>query len=147
MGKVGVVLNGEVPSGVYRFPSRAKVETIQTEATERNWRCFYLDGSNIVDKASFMAACRDAFVLPAYCGQNWDALEECLNDLSWAPAEGYIVLYDEVRHFAENDPTNWNTARDILRDAAANWAREGKNMVVLLRQAGRLEEPVPDLPA
>ena len=144
--KLDVIFAGEVPSGVYRFASRAKADQIQAEAAAHDWRCFYLDGSDIVDKASYLAACQAAFALPAYFGRNWDALEECLNDLAWAPAAGYIVLYDHAANFAEPDPANWGTALYILRDAAGNWGHAGKCMVVLLRQAGRLEQPVPTLP-
>lgn len=32
-----------------------------------------------------------AFQFPYYYGENWDAFEECLNDLSWIPAKGYLV--------------------------------------------------------
>jgi hypothetical protein len=147
MGNLEAILKGEVASGVYRFASRAKPETVQAAAAAQGWRCFYLDGTTVADKASFLAACQEAFALPAYFARNWDALEECINDLSWAPAAGYIVLYDQVESFAAQDPTNWGTALYILRDAAGNWAHEGTPMVVLLRQAGRLEQPVPDLPA
>jgi len=130
----------------FRLGARAKAETIQAEAAAQGWRCFHLDGETIVDKASFLAACQAAFALPDYFGNNWDALEECLNDLAWAPATGYIVLYDNVANFAAPDPTNWGTALYILRDAAGNWGHAGTPMVVLLRQARHLEQPVPDLP-
>lgn len=146
MSKLETILKGGVAPGVYRFASRAKAETIQEEAAAQGWRCFHLDGQAIADKTSFIAACQAAFSLPGYFGKNWDALEECLNDLSWAPAAGYIVLYDHVANFAEQDPTNWGTALYILRDAAGNWGHAGTPMVVLLRQTGRLEQPVPELP-
>jgi hypothetical protein len=29
---------------------------------------------------------------PDYFGNNWDALEECLHDLTWAPASGYVLI-------------------------------------------------------
>jgi hypothetical protein len=32
---------------------------------------------------------------PAYFGDNWDALEECLRDLSWLRAKSDVVLLHE----------------------------------------------------
>ena len=36
-----------------------------------------------------------AFQFPDYFGENWAALDECLADLSWLPAAGYVVLIRE----------------------------------------------------
>ena len=36
-----------------------------------------------------------AFQFPYYFGENWDALDECLADLSWLPAAGYVILIRE----------------------------------------------------
>jgi RNAse (barnase) inhibitor barstar len=32
-----------------------------------------------------------ALQFPAYFGENWDALDECLTDLSWLPAQRYLI--------------------------------------------------------
>ena len=37
----------------------------------------------------------DKLEFPAYFGRNWDALEECLRDLSWLPANQAICLIHE----------------------------------------------------
>src|SRR5690242_7078030 len=33
-----------------------------------------------------------AFRFPSYFGMNWDAADECLADMSWEPAAGYVAL-------------------------------------------------------
>lgn len=51
---------------------------------------------------------------PDYFGQNWDTFEDCLTDLDWLQAGGYGLLYHQPKQFAQNDPTEWSIALDIL---------------------------------
>lgn len=142
MSKLQSVLQQQVAPGVYRFPSRATVATLEGEAAEQGWQLVYLDGSQIRDKASFLAAARSAFGMPDYVGNNWDAFEEAVNDLAWAPAAGYAVVYDNADDLYDRDPAAFGTAMDILSAAAENWSSEGKPFYVLVRGAGRVE-PAP----
>lgn len=147
MSKLQAVLQQQVAPGVYRFPSRATPETLQAEAAEAGWRLFHLDGSTIRDKAGFLAAAKGAFGMPGYVGNNWDALEEAVNDLSWAPAAGYALVFDNSAAFEYNDPAAFATALDILSTAAANWQQEGRPFYGLLRGAGKVKaalQPWPD---
>jgi hypothetical protein len=149
MSKLQTVLQQQMAPGVYRFPSRATRETLQAEAEEAGWRLFYLDGATIHDKASFLAAAKTAFGMPGYVGNNWDAFEEAVNDLAWAPAAGYAVLLDSAANFDEHDPAALATAADILSTAAANWGQAGKPFYGLVRGAGPTKAallPWPDLP-
>jgi hypothetical protein len=149
MSKLQRVLQQEFPPGVYRFPSRAALETWQDEAAEAGWQLFYVDGSAVDDKASFLAEAKAAFGMPGYVGSNWDAFEEAINDLSWAPAAGYAVIYDDADNLDEADPAALRTAIDILATATENWAAEDKPFYTLLRGAGRIEAnvlPWPDTP-
>jgi len=70
---------------------------------------------------------------PGYAGKNWDAFEECVTDLSWAEAEGYVVLYDHADAFELATPRAWSTAMDILSDAVKSWHDADTPMYVLLR--------------
>jgi hypothetical protein len=97
----------------------------------------------VEDKRSFIRAAGAAMQFPAYSGQNWDAFEESLRDLAWAPAAGYLVLFDEPDQFAQRDPAQWSVARAILQDTIAFWQEQGKPVVVLFRRAGRA---LPDVP-
>jgi hypothetical protein len=146
MSKLQAVLQQQMAPGVYRFPSRAAVATLQEEAADAGWRLFPLDGAGIHDKASFLAAARQAFAMPGYVGNNWDAYEEAVNDLAWAPAAGYVVLYDDAANFDAHDPQGLTTALDILATAAGNWQAAGKPFYTLLRGAGRVEAAVQGWP-
>jgi hypothetical protein len=146
MSKLQAVLQQAIPPGVYRFPSRAEITTLEAEAAERGWRLFHLDGTAIHDKATFLAAAKDAFAMPGYVGSNWDAFEEAVNDLAWAPAAGYAVLYDDAATLDEHNEAVLTTALDILNTAAKNWQAQGKPFYVLLRRAGQIETTISPWP-
>ena len=46
---------------------------------------YYLDGTEIRDKAEFYDAVAAALGFPDWFGHNLDALADCLRDLSWLP--------------------------------------------------------------
>ena len=58
-----------------------------------------------------------ALEFPAWFGGNWDALEDCLGDLSWLGARGYVIVFDGAPPDA--------TLLDILRDTAEVWKARG----------------------
>jgi RNAse (barnase) inhibitor barstar len=62
-----------------------------------------------------------ALGFPDYFGHNWDALEECLTDLEWLPAKGYILLVTDAAQLLPNDDTEYETFLEILRDAGEAW--------------------------
>ena len=133
MSRFDAVFAGGRAPGVYRFPPRASLKALRREAQARGWRVFHLPGRGIRNKASFLAAGGPVFGLPDYTGQNWDAWEEALNDLGWAPASGYLIILDRLGELAASDPEAWATALDILRTAAAGWKDRGKPFFVLAR--------------
>ncbi|BAL99355.1 MULTISPECIES: barstar family protein [Caldilinea] len=122
-----------VPSGLYRWLEPIPVRQFMQSVDALGWRFFYLDGRRARDKASFLRAIAETMAFPDYFGKNWDAFEECVNDLTWAPASGYVLLYEHVWWFACTDPGEWRIARSILEDVCINWARQEVKFFVLLR--------------
>ena len=68
-------------------------------------------------KRDLFRALSNGLKLPAYFGHNWDALEECLRDLSWLGAGTPIVLLHE--HLPLADKQQRQTYIQILRNAQA----------------------------
>jgi RNAse (barnase) inhibitor barstar len=136
---------GELTPGVYQLTSRAKPENVIEEVTEQGWRGFYVDGAAVTDKSSFLDAFAVQLGFPSYFGHNWDAFEECITEMTWAPGEGYVILWDEVANFADAAPEQWETVQAILAQAANYWAERGVPFYVLMRGTRHHGRDIPNL--
>lgn len=89
-------------------------------------------------KPDLMGAVSRALAFPEWFGANWDALEDCLTDMSWLPAPGYAVLMSGCERYRASDPEGFQTALDIFADASQFWRAEGVAFWTLvdLPQAG-----------
>ncbi|MBI3807582.1 MAG: barstar family protein [Nitrospirae bacterium] len=80
-----------------------------------------VQGAKCQTTAGLLTECARALGFPDYFGHNWDALEECLTDLEWLPAKGYILLITDAAQVLSNDETEYETFLEILRDAGEAW--------------------------
>ncbi|MFO0775285.1 MAG: barstar family protein [Nitrospiraceae bacterium] len=85
-------------------------------------RLVSLDGATCRTKADLLRAMARAFAFPDYFDPNWDALEECLTDLEWFPADGYILVIDHADDVLADEPAERATWLAILRAAGDFWA-------------------------
>ncbi len=80
-----------------------------------------IKGAKCQTTAGLLTECARALDFPDYFGHNWDALEECLADLEWLPAKGYILLITDAAHVLPDDEAEYETFLEILRDAGEAW--------------------------
>jgi hypothetical protein len=74
---------------------------------------------------------------PSGFGRNWEALADCLSDLSWAePARGFLLLYEGWGMLARSEPESWSAAQRIMEGACAHWSGTSTPFAVLLRGPG-----------
>jgi RNAse (barnase) inhibitor barstar len=79
-----------------------------------------IKGAKCQTTAGLLTECARALDFPDYFGHNWDALEECLADLEWLPAKGYILLITDAGRVLP-DEEEYETFIEILRDAGEAW--------------------------
>ena len=82
-----------------------------------------IDFKGCADKADALDRFAQALRFPDWFGANWDALADCLRDLSWWPATGYVLLLDHVDDWREHAPADCDVVIDILNDVAESWAQ------------------------
>lgn len=131
MGKLIERLQDASRSGVYRAP-RAE-EIMQALRGSR----LSLVRIRVDDKETLLKHIAAALDFPGWFGANWDALEDCLSDLSWREAPGHVLLFDQAR--AGDD---LGVLIDVLRSSAEYWAGRGRPFfAVFIDPAGALALP------
>jgi RNAse (barnase) inhibitor barstar len=103
--------------GVY-FVGTDDLDRLAATALRDELRVCRTDLSGCHDKDELLRRLVVSLELPASFGHNWDALADCLRDLRWIPAWGYVLLFehaDELRRAAEAD---FDILLGILDDAA-----------------------------
>jgi hypothetical protein len=145
MSGLAALLAGRRPAGLYLWDSATRPSVVAHAAERVGFRAFLLDGRTATDQPSFLAACERAFALLESRGHTWDSWEglaACLTDLSWAPARGYVTVYDGWAMLARSDPAVWARAYDTLATTTQWWNERGTPFAVLFRGPG----PPLDLP-
>jgi RNAse (barnase) inhibitor barstar len=113
MGRLADRLNDASRSGVYRAADAAPVVDAAREAR--------LDLARVDAREDVLGAIAKALDFPAWFGANWDALEDCLGDLSWRPATGHVLVFDR---YPAGDQLG--ILLDVLRASAEYWAGRGR---------------------
>jgi Barstar (barnase inhibitor) len=143
--RLSAIISGTISPGIYRWQSRRNPDSLLAELAEAGWHGAVLDGRQICDKETFLAACGKAMQFPAYARPNWDSFEECMTDLNWIPAKRFVLIYDDPDPFSQAQPAEWQTAIAILQTAVANWQQQQTPFFVLLRSAGSAHNTIPVL--
>lgn len=107
-----------------------------------------IDLAGCTDKTELLARLAQALRFPHWFGHNWDALSDCLTDLSWLPAQQYRLVLCEPQALRAAAPETLDTALEILAEAAEFWAHSGVAFEFILSEAPAAEcPPAPGAPA
>ena len=115
MGRLSQWLSDASHSGVYRTASANGVEAAARDGALRVAR---IDLGGTSGKDAQIGRIGAALSFPAWFGGNWDALEDCLSDLSWSDAGGHVLLFEGAGSVAADER---GILIDILESAAAFW--------------------------
>jgi hypothetical protein len=98
------------------------VRALRTEATDASWACAVVDGREMSGKADLLDEFAAALDFPDWAGRNWDALADCLSDLSWLRVDGkepagIIVLWQRAAASRSADPDSYAGAGRVVDQA------------------------------
>jgi len=143
--KLEKVLRDKDKAGVYSSgpDTRLIVEAAQAAGLAL-WR---VDIGPVHDQQGFTDLVAKALAFPQWFGGNWDAFEDCLGDLSWHPAPGYVLLLEHGKHFGAGHKQEFLTAIEVLDGVAEFWQGQGKPFWAIVSGPEGWNPGLPPLPA
>jgi len=116
MSKLLQRLSDASKSGVYRATRADEILDATQGSALRSVR---IGLAGAAGKGAVIERIAGALEFPQWFGGNWDALEDCLADLSWSSATGHVLLIEGAGELASDER---GILIDILASAAASWA-------------------------
>jgi len=132
MSKLLQRLSDAARSGVYRAPHDRDIRDALKGSKLALKR---IDLAGAAGKDALLERIARALEFPSWFGGNWDALEDCLTDLSWLGAEGHVLLIEGAQASDER-----GILADVLGSAAGFWAERRRPFFAVFIGAA------PDLP-
>ena len=136
VGKLLQRLGDASKSGVYRAPhDRDIADALRGSALQ----VARIGLAGVAAKDALLARIAAALEFPKWFGGNWDALEDCLSDLSWSKAAGHVLLIDGAEGLPADER---GILIDILASAASSWKERGRPFFAVFVDGGA---PLPEL--
>jgi RNAse (barnase) inhibitor barstar len=113
-------------------------------ARHEGFRYIEMDLAEVSDKQGLLDTLARRLEFPEWFGDNWDALEDCLMDLSWLDAPGYVIVLRDCDELIEQNPDDFIVAIEVFDGAAAFWHETGHPFWVFVGCAdpGEFELPL-----
>lgn len=119
MGKLLRRLQDAAKSGVYRTSS---IDALADVLRGGGLDFARVGLHGVGDKPGLMRSLARALRFPAGFGENWDALEDCLTDLSWREAGGHVFVIEGAESLLQGEG---GVLLEVLEAAAEFWRGRG----------------------
>ena len=90
-----------------------------------------IDLRRLASKAGLLGRAARALNFPKWFGKNWDALNDCLTDLSWLDGQGWVIIFENSKDLASRKPQVFHSAVEVFQSANDYWRQAGKPFWVL----------------
>lgn len=113
-----------VPPNAVQSIRAFRVQDLQAEAARLGQHFLYAYCAEATTKQQVLTLIAEAFHFPKHFGKNFDALADCLTDLTYKAGEqpGFIVVLEQLPNTLKFDREARETLLDVFRDAADFWA-------------------------
>lgn len=112
-------------ASVYHLPQGA-IDALLQGAEAADCLVLRVDLRGAHDKAAMLDAIAKALRFPEWFGHNWDALNDCLVDMGWLPALGYMVILDHCDGIHAHAEDDFVTLMQLFQEVADTWREDGK---------------------
>ena len=81
----------------------------------------FVRGTKMADATGVFDQFGAALQFPYYFGENWPALSECIQDLSWLPASHYLLVVLDAANVLRGSDEAFSALTKILRECCKRW--------------------------
>ena len=132
-----------IPIEIDKDNFEQQLNEFKSDTTNQNL-IFLLNGNKMKNVNSLFNEFAIVLQFPSYFGKNWNAFDECINDLDWFYGENYIIVINEAQNILINDKIEeieiffkicknscieWSKPLDLDEE----WGRSGKPFHFLLQ--------------
>jgi RNAse (barnase) inhibitor barstar len=121
--ELGTLLADASQAGAYFVDVRDRESLLEGGGTLQ-FAVLPVDLRGCGDADAAMCEIADALRFPEWFGDNLDALADCLSDLSWLPAEGYVLVLENTGDWRARAADTFDTVLEILNQTAERWAKD-----------------------
>jgi RNAse (barnase) inhibitor barstar len=107
------------------------LDKIEQAATGAGLTLIRIDLKGLASKAGLLGRVARALNFPDWFGKNWDALNDCLTDLSWLDGPGWVIIFENSKHLAARKPQVFHSAVEVFQSANDYCRQAGKPFWVL----------------
>ena len=129
----GTVFGSYLNSGVYMLTQGTEAD-IRSAARANGLEFLKVDLKGVRSKTGFLKKTARSLGFPAYFGMNWDAFSDCLTDMAWKPAAGYVILFNNHQSFASKALADAQVAGSIFDSSAQYWKHKKMSFYIVLRE-------------
>jgi RNAse (barnase) inhibitor barstar len=110
-------------AGVF-FVTAADFEAIELAAQQNDAHFGSIDLQHCHGKNQLLDIIASALKFPPSFGKNWDALADCLSDLSWLTSDAFVLCFSNADVFRDANEEDFKTLIEILEEASTNWSEQ-----------------------
>jgi RNAse (barnase) inhibitor barstar len=122
--KLHALLTDSTQAGVYHMP-HVDPAPLTEAAAAAGFAVFSIDMSQVQKKSAMLDVIARAMRFPEWFGQGFDALADCLSDLAWLPAEGYVVVLEHCDGIHGHAEADFVTMLQVFENVAIEWREQG----------------------
>ncbi len=116
-------------AGVYRLP-HADRPALKEAAEAAGFACFEADLGDSDQIQWVLARLGRELGFPEWYGNNFDALKDCLGDISWRDEAGYLLILSRAEALQLADAQAFHTLNEVFAAAIDEWRSQDVPMWV-----------------
>ena len=111
-------------AGVHHLP-HGVIDDLLTGARACACLVLRIDLAQARNKDEMLTALGQGLRFPEWFGHNWDALTDCLLDMAWLPATGYVIILDHCDGIHGRAESDFVMLMQAFQEAAVTWREDG----------------------